>query len=407
MKIFIADKFEAFGVDALKHDHFDVVFDPGKKGPELAAAVGASGAKVLVVRSTKVTAEIMDAARELALIVRAGAGVDNIDMPAASTRSILVANCPGMNAVAVAELTMALVLSLDRRVPDSVAELRAGKWNKAEYSKARGLKGRTLGLLGLGPIGKAVARRAAAFEMHVIGWSRSLAHHGASAPGVHLCSTPHEVVSKADIVSVHLASSAETRGFVGRKLFEAMKPGTYFINTSRGDVVDADALSWAVQEQDIRAGLDVYASEPAAASAEFKDPLFQLPGVVYGTPHIAASTDQAQTAIAHETVRIIKVFRSTGRVENCVNLCPKSSGRRMLLVRHRNQPGVLAHVLSNLSFGRINVEEMENVILADRKTAVARISLDASPGAELIEKIRTGSEHILAVAEVERPEHHG
>ncbi len=398
MIVYIADKFEPEAIEDLRGAGCDVRYEPARKGADLIAALREADPRIVVVRSTKVTREVLEAARDLALVVRAGAGVDNIDVPAASGRGVFVCNCPGTNSVAVAELTIGLILSLDRRIPDCVAELRAGQWNKAEYGKARGLKGRALGLIGLGPIGRAVAARAAALEMHVCGWSRSLSAAGAALPGVELCPTALDVARRADVVSVHLASTPETRRFIGRPFFEAMRSGAYFVNTSRGDLVDADALAWAVREKQVRAALDVYASEPAQAQAEFKNPLFSLPGVVYGTPHIAASTDQAQSAVAAETVRLIRLFRETGHVENCVNLTPRSAAQRVLIVRHHNQPGVLAHVLSHLGAARINVEDMENVILVDQATAVARIGLASAPAPELLRKIKEGSEHVLAVS---------
>ncbi|MFO0972441.1 MAG: NAD(P)-dependent oxidoreductase [Phycisphaerae bacterium] len=403
MRVYIADKFEQFGIDELRHSGCDVSYEPGKKGAEFAAAVRDSACRVLVVRSTKVPREVIAAANELALIVRAGAGVDNIDVAAASAHSVLVANCPGMNAIAVAELTLALVLSLDRRVPDATADLRAGKWNKTEYAKAAGLKGRTLGLLGLGPIGRAVAARAAAFEMNVVAWSRSWASPAAALPGVHLKRAAREVAELADVVSVHLASTPQTRGLVDRAFFEAMRPGASFVNTSRGDLVDTAALTWAVKEKKLRVGLDVWAAEPAAAVADFADPLLSSGGVVYGTPHVAASTEQAQMAIAAETVRLVRRFRDTGRVDNCVNLSPRSAAQHILIVRHRNRPGVLAHVLSHLGAAGLNVEEMENTILADQATAVARIAVSGAPADALLGAIRGGNDAILALSVVELP----
>lgn len=402
MRVYIADKFEQFGIDELRQAGCDVVYEPGKKGAEFAAALKASGCRVLVVRSTKVPRELIESAGELALIVRAGAGVDNIDVAAASDRSVLVANCPGMNAIAVAELALGLILALDRRLPDATAELRAGRWNKTEFGKSRGLKGRTLGIIGLGPIGRAVAARARAFEMNVLGWSRSWTAPSAALPDIHLKRTALEVVELSDVVSLHLAATPQTRGFAGREFFEAMRPGAYFINTSRGDLVDSAALTWAIREKSIRAGLDVFSPEPATPTAEFKEPLFSAGGVVYGTPHIAASTDQAQMAIAAETVRLVRLFRDTGRTENCVNLSPRSAAQRILIVRHENKPGVLAHVLNHLGGARLNVEEMENVILADQRTAVARIAISGTPADALLADIRKGPA-IIALSVVELP----
>src|SRR5438128_4277989 len=174
MKVLVADKFEKSGLDGLKAAGCDVVYQPDLKDDGLAVAIRESAADVLVVRSTTVTAPMLEAGA-LALVVRAGAGYNTIDVATASKRGIYVSNCPGRNAIAVAELALALILALDRRIPDNVAELRAGKWNKKEYSKARGLYGRTIGLLGYGSIGQEVAKRAHAFGMPIVVWSRRFA----------------------------------------------------------------------------------------------------------------------------------------------------------------------------------------------------------------------------------------
>ncbi|MDQ3489317.1 MAG: hydroxyacid dehydrogenase, partial [Acidobacteriota bacterium] len=218
MKILIADKFETSGIEGLRAAGCDVVFEPDLKDETLTEAIRASGADVLVVRSTKVTAAMMDAGR-LSLIVRAGAGYNTIDVAGASGRGIYVSNCPGKNAIAVAELAFALILSLDRRVADNVADLRAGKWNKREYSKAEGLYGKTLGLLGVGSIGQEMIRRAAAFGMNVVVWSRR--YSGQKGPlseqemrdlgleaasrlvNIELAPTPGDVAEQADVLSVH------------------------------------------------------------------------------------------------------------------------------------------------------------------------------------------------------------
>src|SRR6187397_802208 len=171
MKVLVADKFEKSGIEGLKAAGCEVVYEPDLKDDSLTQAIASSGADVLVVRGTKVTTPMLDAGR-LSLIVRAGAGYNTIDVAAASTRGIYVSNCPGKNAIAVAELTFGLILSLDRRIPDNVAALRAGTWNKKEFSKAAGLYGKTLGLLGFGSIGQELARRAQAFGLHLVIWSR-------------------------------------------------------------------------------------------------------------------------------------------------------------------------------------------------------------------------------------------
>jgi D-3-phosphoglycerate dehydrogenase len=357
-------------------------------------AIRTTGADVLVVRGTTVSAPALEAG-ELSLVVRAGAGYNTIDVATASKRGIYVSNCPGRNAIAVAELTFALILTLDRRVPDNVADLRAGKWNKKEYSKARGLYGRTLGLLGFGNIGAEVARRALAFGMPTVVWSRRFAG-GAEAPGlpIRIASSPLQAAEEADVLSVHLALTKDTRGFVDAAILDRLRPGSSFVNTARAEVVDYAALERVVRERGIRAGLDVFASEPGAAVADFTDPLMALPGV-YGTHHIGGSTDQAQEAIAAETVRVIAAYKTTGKVPNVVNLATKTPATHRLIVRHRDRPGVLAHVFDLLKSSRINVQETENVIFEGAEAAVARINIDAAPPASLLESIREGNEDIL------------
>jgi D-3-phosphoglycerate dehydrogenase len=397
MKVLVADKFEPSGINGLKAAGCEVLYEPDLKDDTLVEAIRKSGADVLVVRSTTVTAPMLEAGM-LSLVVRAGAGYNTIDVAAASKHGIYVSNCPGKNAIAVAELAFALLLALDRRIPDNVAELRAGSWNKKEYSKARGLFGRTLGLLGYGNIGQEMARRAHAFGMPIVVWSRRFvtgrdAVEHAPVP-MNLAPSPEAVAERADVLSVHLALTAETRGLVNAAVLGRLKPGSYFINTARSEVVDQGALETVVRERNIRAALDVFAGEPAAAAGEFKDAIVSLPNV-YGTHHIGASTDQAQEAIAAETVRIVSTYKDTGKVPNVVNLARKTPATHMLVVRHHDRPGVLAHVLEHLRGGNINVQEMENVIFEGAQAAVARINLDGAPIEALLSTIRKGNSDIL------------
>ena len=399
MKVLVADKFEQSGIDGLKACGCEVVYEPELKDESLARAIDESGAQVLVVRSTKVTAEMLERGR-LSLIVRAGAGVNTIDVPAASRRGIYVSNCPGKNAIAVAELTMALILAIDRRIPDNVIELRERKWNKKEYSKARGLYGRTLGLLGFGHIGQEVARRAAAFGMPVIAWSRRFANDAEAREraqqefALRIADSPREVVASADIVSLHVALTNDTRGLLNAELLSHVKPGAMIINTARAEVVDYAALAEAVRSKGLRVGLDVFAQEPAGATGVIEDPILTLPGV-YGTHHIGASTDQAQEAIAEEAVRIVRVYKETGRVPNVVNLIKRTRATHMLSVRHRDKPGVLAHVFRLLRDAGINVQETENIIFDGAEAAVARINLDGRPPDATLEQVRAGHPDVL------------
>lgn len=407
MKVLVADQFEQSGLDGLKAAGCEVVYDPALRDDALMMALGETRAEALVVRSTRVTATMMDAG-SLALIVRAGAGYNTIDVTAASARGIYVANCPGRNAIAVAELAFGLILALDRRIPDNVAELRAGRWNKKEFSKATGLYGRTLGILGFGSIAQELARRAQAFGLNIVIWSRrfdenpgvDLGTYGLERTGrdsrVTIAPSPQAVAEQADILSVHLALGPETQGLVSADVLGRLRHGAFFINTARAELVDYAALAQAVRERGIRVGLDVFPDEPATPTAEFSGPLLQEPGV-YGTHHIGASTEQAQEAIAAETVRIVRSFTETGRVPNVVNLARRTPATHMLVVRHRDRPGVLAHVFELLRGDDINVQETENIIFEDAEAAVARINLDRAPSQALLASIRSGNENILSL----------
>jgi D-3-phosphoglycerate dehydrogenase len=328
------------------------------------------------------------------LVVRAGAGYNTIDVAAASKRGIYVSNCPGKNSIAVAELAFALILALDRHVVENVLALRRGEWNKKEFSKARGLFGRTLGLIGLGKIGQEMIPRAQAFGMPVIAWSRSLTSERAAALGIEYKETPAEVAAASDIVSVHVAMSGDTRNLIDADFFNAMRKGAYLINTARGEVVDQKALIEAMHSRNIRAGLDVYAGEPTSSVAEYKDSIINEENL-YGTHHVGASTDQAQEAIAAETVRIIQEFKETGRVPNVINLARQTPATHRLVVRHLDKPGVLAGVLDAIKSEQINVQEMENIVFDGAAAAVARINLDKAPSHELLERVRAGNDDII------------
>lgn len=327
MNVLIADKFEKAGIEGIKALGCAVTSEPDVGTEKMPEAIARVKPEVLIVRSTKVPAKVIESATGLKVIIRAGAGVDNIDVGAASAKGIKVCNCPGMNAVAVAELTMGLLIACDRRIADQVSAVRGGQWNKKEFSKtgaggAKGLKGMTLGVIGVGAIGQEVIKRARAFGMDVVAWSRGITPQHAAALDCEFggIDTPAllEVARRSDAISVHLPLTDTTKKLFNKTFFDAMKPGAIFINTSRGGVVDEAALREAVKSKGIRAGLDVWEGQPSEANAAWESETAKLPGV-YGTCHSGASTDQAQQAVATETVRILKVYRDSGRVENCVN----------------------------------------------------------------------------------------
>ena len=396
MKVLVADKFPVEGIEKMRAAGCDVISNPDLEGASLAAAVRDTVAEVLVVRSTKVPAEVLESGR-LGLVVRAGAGYDTIDTKRASELGIYVSNCPGKNAIAVAELTFALILALDRHVPNATSDLRAGIWNKAKYGKSRGLYGRTIAILGVGHVGREVALRCRSFGMKVRAWSRSLSEEAAAELGLIRCAGPLEAVEGADVVSVHLALKPETRRLANRDLFGAMKPGAYFINTARAEIVDEAALLVAVQEKGLRVALDVFAGEPPAGTGTLDNPLFRQPGVI-GTHHIGASTDQAQEAIAAEAVRIVLEYTATGQVPNCVNICQRTPATHIVVVRHRDRVGVLAHVFAHLKEAGINVQETDNIVFDGAQAAMAHIHVDRVPEEATLAAIQEGNEDIIGIS---------
>ena len=395
MRILVADKLPQPAISTLEQAGCEVGFQPGLNGAALLAELRDQPWQVLIVRSTKVSGKMLRASA-LGLVVRAGAGVNTIDVGAASDCGIFVANCPGRNSLAVAELAIGLLISLDRRIPDAVADLRAGRWNKAEYSKARGLSGRTLLVVGAGRIGLAVASRARALGMKVLAWNVvDDPRAELEAMGAQLVDDLYLALSQADAVSLHLAVVHATVGFADRRFFEALPRDAYFINTSRAEVVDEDALAWALSERGLRAGLDVFQGELSAGRGSISESLLQSPSV-WATPHIGASTQQAQDAVADEAVRLVLEYRSSGRVSS-VNEAPQESPGHLLVVRHRNEVGVLARVFTALKEVGINVAETENIVFQGEATCLARLALSRVPARALLDSILDGCEAILSL----------
>ena len=317
MKILIADRFSERARAKLEKDGFEVLFEPDLADDSLKDAIAESHADVLVVRSTRVTGDMLKSGKKLGLVVRAGAGYNTIDVQTAKERGIHVANCPGKNSNAVAELAFGLMIALDRHIPANVQDLRKGIWDKKKYSNSRGLFGRTLGLIGVGSIGRAMIPRACGFGMPVVAWSRSLTPERARELGIEALGSPIEVAAASNVLSVHVALTGDTRNLIDKAIFDAMRPGSLFINTSRAEVVDELALAWAVRERGIRAGVDVLEGEPSATTGTIENSLLALDGVI-GTHHIGGATDEAQQAIADETVRILCEYRATGIPPNLV-----------------------------------------------------------------------------------------
>jgi D-3-phosphoglycerate dehydrogenase len=378
MRLLIADKLHPRAIEELRTLPVEVLYDPEVTKESLEAKI--SGVGILVVRSTEVTAEAIDKARQLHLIVRAGAEFNTIDVRAASRRGIYVANCPGKNAAAVAELVFGLLLGIDRRIPDAVASLRQGRWERTRYGGAEGLHGKSIGIAGLGAVGREVVARARGFGMHPVAWSRSLTPAKAADQGVAYAATLGELAARSQILSLHLPINDRTRGIVGAKVLGALPPRAILLNTARADLIDYVALRDAIQSQRLRVGLDVFPDEPRAGAraTEYPADLFAVPaetggGFVYGTPHIAASTDQAQLAIATETVRVIRSFLLEANVPNVVNVSSSSTARFQVVIRMVDKVGTFANVLNVIKRHGINVEEVTNTIFEGGGASCAKL----------------------------------
>lgn len=392
IKVLVADKFPDEYINEMKSLELDVVYSPKLGEKDLPGAI--EDIDILVVRSTVVNAETIENGKQLNLIIRAGAGVNNINIAAANKRGVYVANCPGMNSIAVAELAMGLIISLDRRIPDNVIDFRAGKWNKGEYSKAEGLYGKNLAVIGVGAIGKELSKRALAFGMNVYGKDIS------RIEGVAIkdFSEMDQILPICDVVSIHLPATPQTKGLFNKEMFSYMKKGALLINTSRQDIIDEAAMIEAIKEKGIRVAVDVFKGEPESKDGTVTSPLQSIPGV-YVTHHIGASTEQAQNAVAAETVRIIKEFVRSGMIAHWVNRAKITDASYQLVVKHYDRPGVLAAILAVIRETEINVEEVENIIFDGGIAACCTMKLKSAVPHDSLERIKENP-NVLSVSHV-------
>jgi D-3-phosphoglycerate dehydrogenase len=400
MRVFVADRLAEDALDEMRALGVEVEYAPEVDAEELPNRLG--GVNVLIVRGTEVRASALAAGKSLNLVIRAGAGTRNVDVAYASERGIYVAATPGRNAHAVAELTFTLIGCLDRRVPDATIALRGGRWEKDEYARAVGLEGRRIGILGLGHVGRAVLRLAQAYQMLPFAYGRSLTAARAAELGVERVGSPLELARSSDVFTVHLELSERTRGAVDRSVLEALPDGASFVNTARPELVDYAALLELIPKKSLRVGLDVMPSEPGQRTARYEHAILHA-GLVYATPHIGASTDRAQTAIASETVRILRSFVTKGEVPNVVNIAQSTWSRYQLVVRHVDQVGALANVLAVLKRHGIHISGLDNTVFEGGRAACAKIRVESRPSEACLQEIMAFSDEVLHVDLVTLP----
>jgi len=372
MRLLVADKMDLGALEELKVLGIEIVSRPELTRESLPSAL--DGVGILVVRSTEVTEEAIAAGKQLNLIVRAGAGVNTVDVAAASARGVYVANCPGKNAI-------------------------AGRWEKARYAAARGLLGQRIGIAGLGGVGLEVLQRARSFGLEPHVWSRSLSAGRAQKMDVGFARTLEELASRSDIFTVHLPLKPQTRGIIGRSVLEALPDHAIVVNTARSEVLDYDALYDLIPKKGLRVGLDVFTGEPEKGSAPFESPLLGR-GTVYGTPHIGASTEQAQRAIARETARIVRAFMTEETVPNVVNICATTPARYAVVVRMLDKVGVLANTLGVLKRHGINIEEISNTVFDGAQATCTKLRTSGRPSEACLKEIAAFGEvlHVDVVA---------
>jgi len=388
MKMLIACELPDTTIEELRTLAAEVDYRPDLGAAELRTQV--AGAGILIVGDTRVSPETIARAGTLQMIVHAGHGAAGIAIDAASEQGVFVTHCPDTHAVAVAELTLGLVLALDRQIVANAVALREGRWARGELADARGLAGRTLGILGYDAVGRLVAERARAFGMQVVAWSPQVGPQTPPHPDVEMCNWPRELARLSDVVTVH-ALETETDVLVDADFLASMRPGAYLVHVGRPGALDETALANAVPERRLRVALDVFSSEPATDTARFRCRLCELPGVI-GTQHISALTAQAREATAAEVVRVVQAFVVSGEVLNCLNIADRSPATWQLVLRVRDQVGVMAAVLDAIRADGINAQEIASRVFTGAKAAWCTIALDERPSTDALGHIRALSD---------------
>jgi D-3-phosphoglycerate dehydrogenase len=363
-KIFVADDVSDSGLEPLRAASFMIERRIGLGGDELRAAV--ADCQGLIVRSaTKVTAELMDAARNLRVIGRAGVGVDNIDVPAATARGIVVMNAPDGNTITTAEHTIALLVALARSVPQANSSLKSGKWERKNFVGTE-LQGKTLGIIGLGRIGKIVANRAGALGMKIVGYDPFVASEQMRDLEIETASLD-EVLSRADFLTIHTPLTPETRGLIDASALAKMKPGARVINCARGGLIDECALYEAITSGKIAgAALDVFEQEPPPSD----HPLLSLNEVI-ATPHLGASTTEAQEGVAFTVAEQMRDYLLHGTLRGAVNV-PALGTKELALL----QP----YLLLAESLGRFQAQLADSAVREVRlEFAGELVDVDAAP----------------------------
>lgn len=354
MKVLIADKLSKVGIDWLEQqDDVEVTSKPGLAPEELAKIIG--GYDGMIIRSgAKVTEEVLENPGDLKVIARAGVGVDNIDVPVATGKGVIVMNTPGGNTVSTAELALTLMMALSRKIAPANASLRAGEWNRKAYQGTQ-LAGKTLGVIGMGRIGQTVASRAAAMEMRVLGYDPFFVGKE-TIDNVEMVKDLAELCKRADYITVHVPKSPETLGMIGREQLAMMKPSVRLVNAARGGIIDSEALLEALNEEKVAgAAVDVYLKEPPDSEAE--KGLIQNPNVL-AVPHLGASTEEAQEQVALDAAKQLVEAVRGGEVRNAINAPGFGKAMPDILRPFTELASRIGTILAGITPGAINKVEV-------------------------------------------------
>jgi D-3-phosphoglycerate dehydrogenase len=386
MKILVGCSLPEWALQELRTLGTEVLYEPTLTTERMEKLIG--DVAVLVVSRTRVPPEVVSAGKALQVIVRAGTDIANIAVEEASAQGIFVANCPYQDALAVAELTLGLLLALDRGLLESAAALKDGVLAGPEGIGALGLAGRTLGVLGFGPVEQEIVKRAQAFEMKVLAWSPTLTPEPAAASGVSFCAWPRELARQSDMVTVYAPQQEADEVLVDAGFLENMRVGGYIVYVGHPAALDEVALAEIAKARQLRVAYDIFAPHLAGSDAgRFSSQLQALPHAI-GTHHLADRTKQAYEATATELLRVIREFLIAGDVVNCVNILAHSPATWQLVLRLRDTVGVLAAVLDHVRADGINIEEVSSRVFTGAKAGFCTIALDERPSAEALSAIR-------------------
>jgi len=386
MKILVACTLPEDALQELRSLASETIYRPDLTAEQMPELVG--DVSVLIVGRTRVSPEVIAAGRSLEMIVRVGTNTSNIAVDEASAQGVFVCNCPHKDAIAVAELALGLLLALDRRLPEHIAAQQRGGRTELPAGDALGLAGRTLGVVGFGPVGQAIARRAQGFDMSVLAWSPTLTPELAAAHRVGFCAWPRELARQSDMVAVHAPQQEVDDFLVDAEFLRNMREGAYLVYIGHPAALDESALVEIAPRRKLRFAYDTHAPHVADSDAgRFRSRLRELPDVI-GTHHLADRTRQAREATAVEAVRVVREFLVSGQALNCVNLLARSPATWQLALRLRDTVGVMAAVMDHIRADGINAQEITSRVFAGARAAACVIALDERPSSEALSAIR-------------------